>query len=139
LCSPAPRSADAESLAPTPTSGRITRSASSGKSSVSPNTAINASAAILPYWLASTTQPPAMAAKVATTANVSAIPASIGNPFRKNGRSARANTNGSTGRMHGLMMPRNAAPSPGVANLTGTAYESRRYVVTGITPRHTQM
>ena len=38
------------------------------------------------------------------TANVTAMPISIGNPDFKNGRSARANTKGSTGKMHGLMM-----------------------------------
>ena len=41
---------------------------------------------------------------VATAAKVSAMPTSIGAPLRRNGRSARANTNGSTGRMHGLRM-----------------------------------
>ena len=55
-----------------------------------------------PYWLASTTQPPATAASVATMAKVTAMPASIGRPDCRNGRSARANTNGSTGRMQGL-------------------------------------
>ncbi|VWC41851.1 hypothetical protein BLA6860_07050 [Burkholderia lata] len=55
-----------------------------------------------PAWLACATQPPPTAASVATTANVSAMPASSGRPVRTNGWSARANTNGSTGRMHGL-------------------------------------
>ena len=40
--------------------------------------------------------------KVATTANVRPMPRSIGSPRRRNGWSARANTNGSTGRMQGL-------------------------------------
>jgi hypothetical protein len=37
---------------------------------------------------------------------VIAMPASSGRPLRRNGRSARANTNGSTGRMQGLRMVR---------------------------------
>jgi hypothetical protein len=44
----------------------------------------------------------ATAANVATTANVTAMPMSIGNPLLTNGRSALANTNGNTGRMQGL-------------------------------------
>lgn len=47
-------------------------------------------------------RPPATAAKVATAANVAAMPTSIGSPLRKNGWSARANTKGSTGRIQGL-------------------------------------
>jgi hypothetical protein len=39
---------------------------------------------------------------VATTENAAAMPTSIGNPPRKNGWSALANTKGSTGRMQGL-------------------------------------
>src|SRR4051812_18988769 len=49
-----------------------------------------------------TAQEPPTAANVATAAKVSVIPASRGSPLFKNGCSARANTNGSTGRMHGL-------------------------------------
>ena len=45
---------------------------------------------------------PPTAASVATPAKVNAMPTSIGSPLRRNGCSARANTNGSTGRMHGL-------------------------------------
>jgi hypothetical protein len=54
--------------------------------------------------LADTTQPPATDARLATTANASVMPISIGRPLRRNGRSARASTNGITGRMHGLTM-----------------------------------
>ena len=43
---------------------------------------------------------------VATIAKVAAIPASIGSVERTKDRSARANTNGSTGRMHGLRIVR---------------------------------
>ena len=50
-------------------------------------TARSASAAMRPYWLASTAQPPPTAASVATAAKVSAMPASIGSPLRRNGRS----------------------------------------------------
>ena len=39
-------------------------------------------------------------------AKVIAMPASSGRPLRRNGRSARAKTNGSTGRMQGLRMVR---------------------------------
>ncbi len=41
---------------------------------------------------------------MATAAKVSAMPASIGSVLRTKGWPARANTNGSTGRMHGLRM-----------------------------------
>ena len=78
------------------------RSDSAGNSSVTPNTASSAIAAMRPYWLASTTHPPPTAARVATTANVAAMPASKGRPLLTKGRSARANTKGSTGRMLGL-------------------------------------
>src|SRR4051812_21774828 len=59
-------------------------------------------AARRPYSFASTAQLPPIAASVATPAKVNAMPTSIGSPLRRNGCSARANTNGSTGRMHGL-------------------------------------
>ena len=48
--------------------------------------------------------PPATAASVATTANATAAPISIGNPLRMNGRSAFAHTNGSTGRIQWTMV-----------------------------------
>jgi hypothetical protein len=50
-------------------------------------------AAARPYWFASTAHPPATAASVATTANVTATPISIGSPLRMNGRPALAHTN----------------------------------------------
>jgi hypothetical protein len=43
-------------------------------------------------------------ALLAASAASFAMPANIGNPFRTKERSVRANTNGSTGRMQGLMM-----------------------------------
>jgi hypothetical protein len=39
-------------------------------------------------------------------AKAAAIPSSMGKPFVKNPRSERANTKGSTGKMHGLKMVR---------------------------------
>ena len=69
-CDAAPSWADWESLAPMVTSGAITRSPRAGKSSVNPKSARITSAIARPYWFASTTQPPATAAKVATAANV---------------------------------------------------------------------
>jgi len=59
-----------------------------------------------PIAFARTAQPPPTAARVATIAKVAAIPASIGSVLRTNGRSARAKTKGSTGRMHGLRIVR---------------------------------
>jgi hypothetical protein len=59
-----------------------------------------------PALLAATAHPPPTAARVATPAKVIAMPAKSGKPLRRNGRSARANTNGSTGRMQGLRMVR---------------------------------
>ena len=67
-----------------------------------PNTASSAMAAYRPYSLTATTQPPPTAASVAIAAKAIAMPASKGRPCDLNGRSARANTNGSTGRMQGL-------------------------------------
>ncbi len=45
-----------------------------------------------------------MAASEATPAKVIAMPSNSGRPLRTKGWSERANTNGSTGRMHGLRM-----------------------------------
>jgi hypothetical protein len=47
----------------------------------------------LTYSLACTAHPPPTAARVATTAKVAAMPASIGRPLLTNGLSDRANTN----------------------------------------------
>ena len=91
-----------ESLEPSATKGRVARSDSAGKTSPSPNSASNASAAHRPASFALTAQLPPTAASVATTANVSAIPTNNGKAPRAKPRSARANTNGSTGRMQGL-------------------------------------
>src|SRR5438309_384093 len=97
-----PFSAVSERREPQPTSGRIARSARDGKMRVRANRASSARASQRPAWLAATTQPPPIAATVATAAKVSAMPARRGRPFLRNGRSARAKTKGSTGRMHGL-------------------------------------
>ena len=102
----APCSADRDKRAPSATPGRIIRSDNAGNSSVTPNRAKRAKAAMRPYWLASTAHPPPMAAKVATTANVAAMPTSNGSPPRAKDRSARANTKGRTGRIQGLTMVR---------------------------------
>ena len=69
-----------------------------------PNSASRISAAQRPISLARTAHPPPTAASVATTAKVAAMPASKGRVLRAKLRSARANTNGSTGRMQGLTM-----------------------------------
>jgi hypothetical protein len=54
--------------------------------------------------LACTAQPLPTAASVATPAKLIAMPSNSGRPLRTKGWSERANTNGSTGRMHGLRM-----------------------------------
>src|SRR5271166_668708 len=71
----APRSADADSRSPRATSGLVKRSDRPGNTRVSPNAAKRARAAHLPNAFALTAQPPATAARLATTANVAAIPA----------------------------------------------------------------
>ena len=101
-----PWSANCESRFPKATTGLVSLSDSAGKSRMRPNAARSTMAAMRPYRLTSTAQPPPTAASVATAANVSAMPASIGNPLRRNGRPAPANTKGSTGRMQGLRMVR---------------------------------
>jgi len=73
---------------------------------VTPNNANSAIAAYRPYSFTCTAQPPPTAASVATAANVAAMPTRIGRPLPMNRRSDRANTNGSTGRMQGLMIVR---------------------------------
>ena len=75
-----------------------------GKTKAIPNRASRISAAQRPIALACTAQPPPTAASVATIAKVAAIPASIGSVLRMKLPPARANTNGRTGRMHGLTM-----------------------------------
>jgi hypothetical protein len=62
-----------------------------------------------PASLARTAHPPPSAARVATPAKVTAMPTSSGKPLRMKGRSARAKTKGSTGRMHGLTIVRTPA------------------------------
>ncbi len=59
-----------------------------------------------PYWFAWIAQLPPSVASVAMAAKVSAMPSSSGNPERTKGWSARAKTNGRTGRMHGLTIVR---------------------------------
>ena len=104
--SPSPCPALSDNRTPSVTSGLDKRSARVGNRSAKPNSASSAMAANRPYWFAATAHPPATAASVATAAKVSAMPNSIGNPLRTNGRSARANTKGRTGRMQGLTMVR---------------------------------
>ena len=103
---PAPLSAACESRFPKATTGLVRLSDSAGKSRTRPNPARSARAAMRPYRLASTAQPPPTAASVAMAAKVSAMPASIGNPWRRNGLPALANTKGRTGRMQGLRIVR---------------------------------
>ena len=64
--------------------------------------AISSRAIQRPTWLACATHWLPTAARLATTVKVSAMPSSSGSVLRRKGRSARANTNGSTGRMQGL-------------------------------------
>lgn len=82
------------------------RSEMLGKTKAMPNSASRISAAQRPIALARIAHPPPTAARVATIANVPAMPPSKGKVLRMKLRSARANTNGSTGRMHGLRMVR---------------------------------
>ena len=91
---------------PSATSGRVSRSEMRGNTSAMPNNASSASAAQRPMALARTAQPPPTAASVATMAKVAAMPVSKGKVLRRKLRSARAKTNGSTGRIHGLRMVR---------------------------------
>jgi hypothetical protein len=53
---------------------------------------------------ATTAQPPATAARLATAAKAAARPSNIGNMPRLNGWSARARTKGRIGKMHGVAM-----------------------------------
>ena len=101
---PAASAASARALrrAPTRWNGASRWSASRGHSSATANSAISSRAIQRPTWLACATHWLPTAARLATTVKVSAMPSSSGSVLRRNGRSARANTNGSTGRMHGL-------------------------------------
>jgi hypothetical protein len=103
---PCPACRDPDIRLPTATSGLASRSAKPGHSSARPNPPSTISAAMRPYSLASTAQAPPTAASDATAANIAAMPSSIGTVLRQNERSARANTKGRTGRMHGLTMVR---------------------------------
>src|SRR5580692_4215415 len=87
---------------PIAASGANNRSDSAGTSRNSPKSASTTIATKRPYRFASTAQLPPTAASVPTAQNAIAIPANIGRPLRTNERSARANTNGTTGRMQGL-------------------------------------
>ena len=99
-----PCEARSESRDPSATSGRVARSARLGNSNSKPKKARTTRAAIRPAPFACTAQPPPTAARLATPAKVMAMPPSKGRPLFMNGRSARAKTKGSTGRMHGLTM-----------------------------------
>jgi len=96
--------AQLESLDPIDTSGAEMRAASPGSNIVNPNSVISPRATIRPWRFASTAQPPANAARLATVAKERASPSSIGKPPRLNGSSARARTNGRIGTMHGVAM-----------------------------------
>ena len=105
--SPCPRIATGDRRAPRPVASAVRQV--EGKSRVSPKTASSTMAARRPYWFALTAQPPRPRPVSRSAAKVTAIPASSGSPLRENGRSARAKTKGSTGRMHGLTMVRTPA------------------------------
>src|SRR6478736_953323 len=100
---------------PNATNGRASQSATRWESSATPNAASSTSASSRPKELTRTAQAPPTAARVAMAANVTAMPASSGSVPRAKERCCRANTNGNTGRMHGLRMvsapPRNARAS----------------------------
>ena len=104
---------DRDSRLPRRIKGRASHSARWRDRSVAAKAASRTRAATRPYWLTRTAQAPPTAAKVATPAKDAAMPASNGNPLLRKGCSARANTKGSTGRMHGLRIvstpPRNAS------------------------------
>src|SRR5262245_19505643 len=72
--------------------------------SATPKPASSTNAAIRPYELSRTAHAPPTAASVAMPANVTAMPANIGRVLRAKDFPGCANTNGSTGRMHGLMI-----------------------------------
>src|SRR5262245_49996136 len=96
-----------------------------------PNAASSMSATIRPYELSRTAHAPPTAASVPITANVSAMPTSSGNVLRAKDCPCRANTNGSTGRMHGLMIV-SAPPRKARVRRRVTA-ASYRYTTTDIT------
>jgi hypothetical protein len=89
---------------PSATNGRANPSANRRDNSVRANAAKRINAKTRPYWLTRTAHAPPTAASVAMAANVPAMPTSSGRPSVRKRRSERANTNGSTGRMHGLNM-----------------------------------
>ena len=88
-------SADCDSRAPSATSGRVSRSASCGNSSVRPKTAsstIASEPAVLVGLRRPSRRPPRPGWR--RRRRSTAMPTSSGSPLRTNGRSARANTNG---------------------------------------------
>ena len=82
--------------------GRIVERSAPVRTVIGSAVATTAGVALRPRSIQPAT--PAPTTSIATSANVIAMPSSIGSPARRNGWSARANTNGSTGRMHGLRM-----------------------------------
>src|SRR6185295_9665705 len=104
---------------PSATNGRVIQVATRVEMSATPKPASSTNAAMRPYEFSRTAHAPPTAASVAMPANVTAMPASIGNVPRAKERPGCANTNGSTGRMHGLMIvsapPRNAIRASSMA------------------------
>src|SRR5262249_38521823 len=97
---------------PSDTNGRAIQFATRVEIRATPKAASRISAAMRPYEFSRTAHAPPTAASVAIPANVTAIPTSMGSVLRAKDLPGFANTNGSTGRMQGLMMasapPRNA-------------------------------
>src|SRR5690349_8044371 len=89
---------------PSATDGRAIECATGLEIGPTPSAASSTNAAIRPYELRRTAHAPPTAASVAMPAKVTAIPTSIGSVLRAKDLPGFANTNGSTGRMHGLMM-----------------------------------
>src|SRR5206468_13029093 len=96
-----PDLADSKRL-PRATNGRVNRSAALSDIRAIPLAANRINANTRPSSLMRTAHAPPTAASVAIPENVTAMPASRGAVLRVNGCPARANTNGRTGRMHGL-------------------------------------
>ncbi len=93
-------------LDPVLTRGRVIDSVKRGTSRLRETTASNAIAPYLPISLALTIHAALAVATDATRAKIAASPMSIGNVSRPNERSARENTSGIIGRMHGLRIVR---------------------------------
>ena len=87
---------------PNATKGRVNLSVKTGTISIMPSTPKSASDTNRPYSFARTSHGPPADTATATSANVAAMPTRRGKPAFRNGWSARANTNGITGRIQGL-------------------------------------